>query len=120
MLLRTTPALLAVCVMALGVAACDKPSDEGAPTAEAVPAPTPAPTPPPPEPPRAPEIIVDRSNVSVDSDRVATGEPALKEKIGAFVKGRPMIEGSTVDLVAMRNAKPSQVMAVVGALRAAN
>jgi hypothetical protein len=58
--------------------------------------------------------------VSVGNDRVATGEPGLAEKIGVFVRGRPMIEGSTVDLVAMRDAKPSQVMAAVTALRDAN
>jgi hypothetical protein len=117
MLQRTT--LLAVCAAALVLAACDKPSDAGGPTAEAGPVATAAAVAPAPAP-RAPEIIVDHANVSVGSDRVSTGEPALAQMVGVFVKGRPMIEGQAVDLVAMRNAKPSHVVAVLAALRAAN
>lgn len=104
----------------LGVVACDKSSSEGdnAPSepSAAPPAPAPAPTP---EAPRAPEIIVDRSTVSVGTEHVATGEPALVEKVGALVTGQPAIAGHTAELVAMRNAKPTQVVAVLGALRAA-
>src|SRR5579859_5343125 len=120
---RMTRPLFFLCAV-LGVVACDKSSSEGdnptselsAQSAAAPPAPAPAPTP---APPRAPEIIVDRSTVSVGTERVATGEPALAEKVGALVSGQPAIAGHTADLVAMRNAKPSQVMAVVGALRGA-
>jgi len=108
----------------LGVVACDKSSSEGdnataEPTAETAtppPARVPAPTA---EAPRAPEIIVDRSTVSVGAEHVATGEPALAEKVEALVTGKPAVEGHTAELVAMRNAKPSQVAVVVGALRAA-
>lgn len=78
---------------------------------------TSAPTAPP--EPRAPEIIVNPSYVSIGNDRVATGEPGLSDRISVFLTGRPMIEGRTVDFVAMRNAKPSQVAAVVAALRRA-
>lgn len=107
---------------AIAAAACDKSSSDAenaavesdAAASPAKPAPPPAP-----EPPRAPDIIVDKSNVAVGADHVATGEPALADKIGALITGRPAIEGRTVDLVAMRNATPSQVVAVVGALRAA-
>ncbi len=124
MLVRTTPLLaaLAAYAAALALAGCDSPaSDADRLTAEVGPGPA-APTagPPPPPAPQAPEIIVDRATVSVGGDRVATGEPGLADKVGVFVRGRPMIEGHTVDVVAMRNAKPSQVAAVLSALRAAN
>jgi hypothetical protein len=68
----------------------------------------------------APEIIVDRSTVSVGSDRVAADEPGLADKVAVFVRGRPTIEGHVVDVVAMRNAKPSQVAAVLAAVHSAN
>jgi hypothetical protein len=109
---------------AIGTAACDKSSSDADNataelSAEAGPAAAPAAPAAAPEPPRAPEIIVDRETVAIGPEHVATGEPALVEKVGALVSGQPAIEGHTTDLVAMRNAKPSQVAAVVGALRAA-
>jgi hypothetical protein len=73
----------------------------------------------PPEPARAPDIVVDASNISVGQDRVATGEPGLPDKVAVFVTGRPMIEGQTVSLVVLRNAKPSGPLAVLYALRKA-
>jgi hypothetical protein len=76
-------------------------------------------TPPVPEPPRAPDIIVDAAYVSVGSDRVASGEPGLADRLRVFLSGRPMIAGATVSFVAMRNAKPSHVAAVALALRKA-
>jgi hypothetical protein len=72
------------------------------------------------EPPKAPEIIVDVANVSIGTDRVPVGEQGLADKIAVFLTGRPAIAGQVVDIVAMRNAKPSQVAAVVSALRHAN
>lgn len=123
--LRTTSvlAVLAAYATLAALVACDKGPDADPSAAEVGPptAPLATPPPPPPEPaPQAPEIIVDRSTVSIGGDKVATGEPALADKVGVFVRGRPMIEGHTVDVVAMRNAKPSQVAAVLAALRAAN
>lgn len=73
----------------------------------------------PPEPPSAPEIIVDNANVSVGSDRVPASDPGLADKVAVFVTGRPAIAGASVDIVAMRNCKPSAVVAVVAALRRA-
>jgi hypothetical protein len=73
----------------------------------------------PPDPPRAPDVVIDASNVSVGGDRLATGEPGLADKITVFLTDRPMIAGNAVGFVAMRNAKPSQVLAVVTALRKA-
>jgi len=105
---------------ALGVAACDKSSSDAEnTTVEPSAAPLTPAVPPPPEPPRAPDIIVDRSAVSVGAEHLAAGEPSLADKVGALFAGQPTIEGHSVDLVGMRNAKPSQVVAVVGALRAA-
>ncbi len=110
-------------VAALGLAACDKSSSEAENATAELSAEAAAPAAPPrpaqPEPPRAPDIIVDRSTVSIGTEHLATGEPSLVDKVGALVAGQPTIEGHTTDLVAMRNAKPSQVLAVVGALRAA-
>jgi hypothetical protein len=110
---------------AIGTAACDNPSSSSSSepdnaTVESTAKVGPSAAPPPaPEPPRAPDIIVDRETVAIGPEHVATGEPSLADKVGALVSGQPTIEGHTADLVAMRNAKPSQVAAVVGALRAA-
>lgn len=68
---------------------------------------------------RAPDIIVEPAYVSIGTDRVNAGEPGLADKISVFLTGRPMIEGRTVDVVVMRNAKASEVAAVVLALRRA-
>jgi hypothetical protein len=102
--------------MALTVlsSACDKESGSAGPPQPAATVPTSAV-----EPPRAPDIVVDASNVSVGTDRVATGELGLADKLAVFLTGRSMIEGATVSFVAMRSAKPSHVGAVVAALRKA-
>ena len=109
---------LALAVLAAGLAAgCDKePAKTEAPEAAATVAPTASA---PPEPSRAPDIVVDGSNISVGNQRIATGEPALADKVAVFVTGRPMIEGQTVSVVVMRNAKPSGPLAVLSALRKA-
>jgi hypothetical protein len=76
---------------------------------------------PPPAPPevRAPDIVVDPSYVAIGNDKVPTVEAGLADRVAVFLTGRPMIEGQTVDVVAMRNAKPSEVAAVIAALRKA-
>jgi hypothetical protein len=71
------------------------------------------------DPPRAPDIVVDASRVSIGADRVPTGELGLTDRVAVFLTGRPAVEGMAVSFVAMRNAKPSTVAAVVGALRKA-
>ncbi len=66
--------------------------------------------------------MVDPSYVAVGNDKVPVmaGPPAaLADRVGVFVSGRPMIEGQSVDVVVMRNAKPSEVIAVLAALRRA-
>lgn len=63
--------------------------------------------------------MVDQGNVAVGQDHVPTGEMGLADKVAVFLNGRPMIAGQTVSVVAMRNAKPSHVVAVVSALRKA-
>jgi len=102
------------------VLACEDEKAQVAARPDAAPAATAAPTAAP-EPPevRAPDIIVDPTYVSIGNDRVLAGEPGLADKMSVFLNGRPMIEGRTVDAVVMRNAKPSQVAAVVHALRRA-
>jgi hypothetical protein len=108
-------------VLATGLLLCvggcdDKPAKSEAPEVAVTAAPIASA---PPEAPRAPEIVVDASNISVGQDRVATGEPGLPDKVAVFVTGRPMIEGQTVSLVVLRNAKPSGPLAVLYALRKA-
>jgi hypothetical protein len=78
-----------------------------------------APAPAAPEPPRAPDILVDATHVAIGNNQVAAGELGLTDKVAVFLNGRPLIEGQTVSLVAMRNAKPSSVAAVVAALERA-
>jgi len=78
----------------------------------------PAPAPVPPEV-RAPDIVVDPAYVSVGNDRVNAVDLGLADRVAVFLTGRPMIAGRVIDVVAMRNARPSQVVAVVAALRRA-
>jgi hypothetical protein len=112
-------AVLAVLAAAC-VVSCDSPRGDAVPgTSVAPPSP---PAPPPPafvEPPRAPEIIVDAAKISIGTDQVPVGELGLADKIGVFLSGRPGVAGQVVDVVAMRNAKPSPVVATVRALRRA-
>jgi hypothetical protein len=87
---------------------------------QAPPAVAPAALPSAPEPVKPPEIIVDGSTVSIGNERLSATEQGLADKVAVLVVGRPAISGQTVDVVAMRNAKPSRVAAVVSALRRAN
>jgi hypothetical protein len=112
--------LLAALLGGGGIGGCDSDEKSAAPAAPAPP-PTPASTTPePPPPPRAPDIVVDPGYVAVGNDKVANlggPEAAFADKIGVFLNGRPMIEGQTVDVVVMRNAKLPEVGAVLTALR---
>ena len=105
-------------MLGLAAAACDKDSTPtGTPEAAVLAKPSAAPSAP--EPPRAPDIVVDAANVAIGQNRVATGEPGLADKVAVFLTGAPAVEGATVSVVAMRPAKPSQVAAVIAALRKA-
>jgi len=105
----------------VGLAGCDEGSSS-APTVQASAStaapPPPAPTAVAPEPPRPPDIIVDRSTVAVGRERLAAGDPGLANALVALLSVQPAVAGQTVDVVAMRNAKPSQVEGVVLALAA--
>jgi hypothetical protein len=104
------------------VGACDSDEKSAAPAAQPPPLTPSVPTPEPPPPPRAPDIVVDPGYVAVGNDRVANlggPEAAFADKIGVFLNGRPMIEGQTVDVVVMRNAKLPEVGAVLLALKRA-
>jgi hypothetical protein len=113
--------LAVVLALSVALAACDSPSDadQAPPASAAASAPQPAAAPAPPAPPRPPEIIVDRSSVAIGADHIASGEVAFADKVSALTNGKAGIEGQAVDVVAMRNAKPSQVVDVVAAVRAA-
>ena len=108
-------ALRAVLPLAV-FAACDQQPSAASPPEAAAPAATLVARPAAPEPPRAPDILVDSSHVAVGNDTVLTGQLGLTDKIDVFLHGRPLIEGQAVSLVAMRNAKPSYVAAVVAAI----
>ena len=111
---------LALTIAVSAAAACDKDAHEATTAFDAGPAyPLLTASPAPVEPPRAPEIIVDAVKVSIGTDHVAAGEPGLVDKVGVFLTGRPGVAGQVVDVVAMRNAKPTRVLAVVRALRRA-
>jgi hypothetical protein len=114
------PLAAALAIAPLG--GCDSDEKSAAPAAQPT-APPPAASPPePPPPPRAPDIVVDPGYVAVGNDKVANlggPEAAFADKIGVFLNGRPMIEGQTVDVVVMRNAKVPEVSAVLTALRRA-
>jgi len=113
-------ASLVVLVVAGLAVACDKgPAATGGPEASATASVAAATTTAAvaPEPPRAPDIVVDSTNVAVGNAHVATGEPGLAGKIAAVLAGKPMIAGQTVSVVAMRNARPSQVAMTLQALR---
>ncbi len=110
---------LAVALGAAIAVGCDSPKagPEGSSSA-AAPAAV-APPPPAPVEPQAPEIIVDHANVAVGKDRVSAVEPHLADRVGVFLRGAPRIEGHVVDVVILRNAKPSQAFGVLDALRQA-
>jgi hypothetical protein len=99
--------------------ACDKETPPAPAATNPATIATAAPAAPTPEPPRAPDILVDSSHVAIGSNQVVAGELGLADKVGVFLSGRPGIEGQTVSVVAMRNAKPSSVAAVVSALERA-
>jgi hypothetical protein len=109
-------AVFLLCSVCLAPTSCDSEPSKPVPPAAAPPAESVTATPPA-EPPRAPDIVVDATRVAIGNDRVVTGEPGLADRVAVFVTGRPTIEGHAVGFVAMRNAKPSHVAAVVTALR---
>jgi hypothetical protein len=57
--------------------------------------------------------------VSIGAQRFPAGTAGLADAIEGAVAGQASIAGQSVDFVAMRNAKPSQVAAVASALRRA-
>jgi hypothetical protein len=105
-------------LVGLALPACDDARSGGAAPEAAATAPTATVTAPP-DPPRAPDIVIDATNVSIGTNRMGAGEPGLADKVAVFLTGRPMVEGAAVSFVAMRNARPSQVAAIVAALRKA-
>jgi hypothetical protein len=115
---RCLPTLVLVALAGCDEASSSAPAVQAPASAAAAPAPTPA-TPPAPEPPRPPDIIVDRSTVSVGREKLPAGEPGFASALVALLSSQPAIAGQTVDVVAMRNAKPSQVEGVIAALAGA-
>jgi hypothetical protein len=112
--------LLLVLAMA-GLVGCDDSSSAGPATASSpAMASAAAPPPPPaPEPPRPPDIIVDRSTVSVGRERVPIGDSGLATAVASVLAAQPAVAGQALDVVVMRNAKPSQVESVLAALQTA-
>jgi hypothetical protein len=67
----------------------------------------------------APEIILDKTNLDIGRDRIGAAEPGLAGKALVFLRGAPKIQGSAVDVVALRAARPSSVAALLDALQQA-
>lgn len=107
-------ALLTLILGCEGDKAHPEPGSSGGPATTAIPVPAPVV---PQE--RAPDIIIDPGYIAIGTDRVPAVEPGLADRVSVFVTGRPTIEGHAIDVVAMRNAKPSEVVAVVAALQRA-
>jgi hypothetical protein len=113
-----------MCLIAFATlaSACDKGSDALPPTPAIAPASatTPAPTPTPP-PKVAPEIIVDPNQVAVGKEHVPTAADGLADRVATLID--PALietpEERPVEVVVMRGVKPSQLAAVLVALRRA-
>jgi len=116
-------AIPVLAVLAASMAACDESATSiaasEAAAAVASPVASAAPSAVAPEPPRPPDIIVDRSSVSIGREKVPMGEPGLANALVTLLSGQPAVAGESVDVVVMRNAKPSQVQGVLLALQAA-
>ncbi len=112
---RTTCSwLAAVSLIAVG---CDRDEKSNSPPVAALPAAPPsAPTSAP--PPGPPEIILDSNHVAVGKQQVPTADRGLIDRVASLL-AVPGIEGRAVDVVTMRNVQPSQVEAVLVALRGA-
>src|SRR5271166_313197 len=65
-----------------------------------------------------PEIIVDSNHVAIGKEQVPTADRGLTDRVASLL-AVPGIEGRAVDVVTMRNVKPSQVQSVLVALRGA-
>src|SRR5579872_2749936 len=111
---RTTWSSLAITlVLATG---CDREEKASTPP---ITVPTAPPAAPAPEAPAAPpEIILDVNHVAVGKQQVPTADPGLTARVASLL-AVPGVEGSAVDVVAMRDVKPSRVQAVLAALRGA-
>lgn len=98
------------------LAGCDNSAPGGAAAPSAAPEVGHSPPAAAPAPLTAPEIIVDRGNVAVGKNRVPAG-PGLADKAAVFLRDAPAIEGRAVDIVAMRDASPTDVAAMVDLIR---
>jgi hypothetical protein len=100
--------------------ACDQGSDAAPPAPAMAPASTP--TPQPTIPPRLPpEIIVDPNQVAVGKEHVLTAADGLADRVATLIDPASIEtpEERPVEVVVMRAVKPSQVAAVLVALRRA-
>jgi hypothetical protein len=117
------PSPIGLSIAALAVVGCLASCDQGARAVTDSPAQAASLPPPAPTAPEvrddAPEIIVDHATVAVGKDRVPVAEAGLGDRVAALVAGRPGVEGRAVDLIVMRNVKPSYVVAVLQALHRA-
>ena len=100
--------------------ACDQGPDATPPTPAMAPASTPTPQPAPP-PRLPPEIIVDPNQVAVGKEHVPTAADGLADRVATLIDPASIEtpEERPVEVVVMRGVKPSQVAAVLVALRRA-
>src|SRR5579862_4828327 len=102
--------------------ACDKGSDAAPPTPAIAPAIATTQASSPTPPPRvAPEIIVDPNQVAIGKEHVPTAADGLADRVATLIDPASIEtpEARPVEVVVMRSVKPSQVAAVLLALRRA-
>jgi hypothetical protein len=109
-----------LCLAALPFIAggCDRDEKSNSPPAAPLPTAPPFPAAAPVAPVAPPEIIVDSNHVAVGKEQVPTADRGLTDRVASLL-ALPGIEGRAVDVVTMRNVRPSQVEAVLVALRGA-
>jgi len=114
--MKLVTALLACTLLA----ACDDPStnarpEPGVASASAKPAATPTP----PEAPKPPTIAITPGDYVVNGEHIPVADPDVVGRLVANLTGKPLVEGEIVPFDAPRAVKPSQVVAMLTALKKA-
>jgi hypothetical protein len=102
------------------LAACDDPPNNAQPEAGAASATAkPAATPTVPDAPKPPSIAISPGEYVVNAEHIPIADPDVVGRLVANLAGKPLVEGEIVAFDAPRPVKPSQVVAVLSALRKA-
>jgi hypothetical protein len=102
------------------LAACDDPPNSAGPVVDAGAASSsaqPAATPTAPEAPKPPTISLSPGEYVVNAEHIPVADPDVVGRLAANLTGKPLVEGEVVAFDAPRNVKPSQVVAILAALK---